>query len=103
VDRIFINPAIKKAMCESVPANGDRSWLRKLRPWWGHDEHFHVRLACPADSPDCFVQAPMPDGDGCGAELESWLDRPTWPAPPEKPHHQSRPLPEACSGLAPKG
>lgn len=103
VDRIFVNPAIKKAACRSVPADGDRDWLRRLRPWWGHDEHFHVRLACPADSPDCEGQKPMPEGDGCGAELESWLTKPTWPAPPSRPHVQSRPLPEACAGLAEKG
>ena len=103
VERIFVNPAIKQAVCRSVPADGDRDWLRKLRPWWGHDEHFHVRLACPADSPECESQAPMPEGDGCGAELESWLAKPTWPAPPTKPHHQTRPLPESCAGLHRKG
>jgi penicillin-insensitive murein DD-endopeptidase len=103
VDRIFVNPAIKKAMCDAAPSGGDREWLRRLRPWWGHDEHFHVRLACPGDSPECFRQTPMPEGDGCGAELESWLDKPTWPAPKEKPHHQSRPLPETCGRLAHKG
>ena len=103
VDRIFVNPAIKKAMCRAVPADGDREWLRKLRPWWGHDEHFHVRLSCPGDSPGCERQKPMPEGDGCGDELESWSTRPTWPAPTAKPHHQSRPLPEACAGLFRKG
>src|SRR5262245_4181427 len=49
VARIFVNPAIKKAMCREAEA--DRSWLSKVRPWWGHDEHFHVRIACPPDSP----------------------------------------------------
>lgn len=103
VERIFVNPAIKKAMCRAAAAGGDRDWLRKLRPWWGHDEHFHVRLACPDDSPGCERQKPMPEGDGCGAELESWQAKPTWPAPPSRPHHQSRPLPEACAGLFRKG
>jgi penicillin-insensitive murein endopeptidase len=103
VDRIFVNPAIKKAVCRSTPAQGDRDWLRKLRPWWGHDEHFHVRLSCPGDSPDCERQKPMPEGDGCGEELQSWSAKPTWPAPPSKPHVQSRPLPEACAGLFPRG
>ena len=31
VDRILINPAIKRQLCEE--ARGDRSWLRLLRPW----------------------------------------------------------------------
>lgn len=96
VERIFVNPVIKQAMCRSAPA-GDRGWLAKLRPWWGHDEHFHVRLACPADSPECEVQKPFPEGDGCGAELDSWLDKPTWPAPPSRPHVQTRPLPRSCA------
>ncbi len=98
VERIFVNPVIKREMCRAAPA-ADRAWLAKLRPWWGHDEHFHVRLACPSDSPDCQIQKPFPEGDGCGAELLSWLDKPTWPAPPDKPHHQSRPLPDACASV----
>ncbi|WP_254432415.1 penicillin-insensitive murein endopeptidase [Magnetospirillum sp. SS-4] len=98
VERIFVNPVIKQALCRSHPAD-DRGWLGKLRPWWGHDEHFHVRLACPADSPDCEPQKPFPEGDGCGEELSSWLVRPTSPAPPDKAHVQSRRLPEACRGI----
>lgn len=95
VERIFVNPAIKQAMCRTAPSV-DRDWLHKLRPWWGHDEHFHVRLVCPADSPDCEIQKPIPEGDGCGAELVSWLAKPTSPAPPSRPHHQTRPLPNTC-------
>ncbi len=70
VDRIFVNPIIKKEICDR--AEGDRSWLTKLRPWWGHYEHFHVRLACPEDSPECQAQPPLPAGDGCG-EVDWWL------------------------------
>lgn len=95
VDRIFVNPAIKQSLCRALPPD-KREWLAKLRPWWGHDEHFHVRLACPADSPLCEVQRAVPDGDGCGAEVESWLAKPTLPAPPSKPHRQTRALPAAC-------
>jgi penicillin-insensitive murein endopeptidase len=71
VTRIFVNPAIKKAMCRE--AGTDRSWLSKVRPWWRHDEHFHVRIACPSDSPQCKPQPPAGSGDGCGHELDSWL------------------------------
>jgi penicillin-insensitive murein endopeptidase len=45
VQRIFVNAAIKRALCHD--ATGDRSWLNKVRPYWGHDYHFHVRLFCP--------------------------------------------------------
>ena len=58
--RIFVNAAIKKAMCRE--AGADRAWLVKVRPWWGHDEHFHVRIACPPDSPQCKPQPP-PDAE----------------------------------------
>lgn len=70
VARIFVNAVIKRELCEK--ATGDRSWLAKLRPWHGHHEHFHVRLACPADSPECQPQPPIPVGDGCG-EVDWWL------------------------------
>ncbi|MGF1551502.1 MAG: penicillin-insensitive murein endopeptidase [Paracoccaceae bacterium] len=79
VARIFVNRAIKKALCEAEPddgSGGDRAWLRKVRPWWGHDAHFHVRLRCPEGTPLCVDQAPPPPGDGCGAELASWFAPP---------------------------
>jgi penicillin-insensitive murein endopeptidase len=71
VDRIFINPVLKRALCQRSP--GEHDWLRKLTPWWGHDDHFHVRLACPPESPACVPQAPLAAGDGC-AEIDWWFD-----------------------------
>jgi penicillin-insensitive murein DD-endopeptidase len=76
VERIFVSPPIKRALCER--ATGERSWLRKLRPWYGHSAHMHVRLACPAGSGDCKAQTPPPEGEGCGAELQSWFDDRSW-------------------------
>jgi penicillin-insensitive murein endopeptidase len=103
VERIFVNPILKRAICERQSA-GDRAWLRKLRPWWGHDDHFHVRLACPADSPACTPQAPLPPGDGCG-ELTWWFDDKAQ-ADREKGHQTyaakvgaAPPLPEGCKVL----
>jgi penicillin-insensitive murein endopeptidase len=102
VDRIFVNPVLKRALCDQ--ARGDRAWLRKVRPWFGHHEHFHVRLACPVDSPDCEAQPPLPPGDGC-AELGWWLG-PAAGAARTKQHeqYQSRvdsrpPLPDRCGEL----
>lgn len=86
VERIFVNRAIKKALCEQ--ASGDRNWLSKVRPWWGHDYHFHIRIACPKNSPTCKPQAEPPSGDGCGAELQSW-----YAPPPPKPTKPSKPKP----------
>ena len=58
VNRIFVNAAIKKALCRD--AGSDRHWLGKAQPWWGHDFHFHVRLNCPSGSPECSPQPPRP-------------------------------------------
>jgi penicillin-insensitive murein endopeptidase len=71
VDRIFVNAAIKRELCRS--ATGDRVWLRKIRPWWGHDHHFHVRLGCPAGEQACDDGSPLPAGDGCDASLDWWF------------------------------
>lgn len=71
VERIFVHPAIKKSMCETVGT--DRALLSKLRPMWGHDDHFHVRLACPPGSSACQRQSPVPSDSGCGGEVEHWI------------------------------
>ena len=47
VTRIFVNPAIKQQLCPD--AGTDRDWLRKVRPWFQHRAHMHVRLRCPAN------------------------------------------------------
>lgn len=71
VDRIFVNPVIKREACRA--ANGDRRWLSRIVPWYGHDGHMHIRMKCPADSPDCRPQAPLSADDGCGAALAWWF------------------------------
>jgi len=84
VARIFVNATIKRELCR---VSAGEEWLRKVRPWWGHDAHFHVRLSCPAGVPGCFNQAPPPAGDGCGKELDWWFtDEPYKPSdkPPRK-------------------
>ena len=80
VARIFVFAGAKVAMCNS--ATGDRSWLAKIRPWWGHHYHFHVRLNCPAGDRSCEDQAPPPPGDGCD-DARAWVDRILNPPPPD--------------------
>jgi penicillin-insensitive murein endopeptidase len=95
VARIFVNPGIKKALCEESPR---ASWLQKLRPWWGHDDHFHVRLHCPAGQTSCQDQDPPPAGDGCGAELAWWFSEEARQPPP--PVDRAKiPLPTACEAI----
>ena len=71
--RIFVHPAVKRALCEG--AGSDRAWLRKIRPWWKHNFHFHVRLKCPAGYKGCKDQNPPPVGDGCGPQLKDWMKK----------------------------
>jgi penicillin-insensitive murein endopeptidase len=71
VERIFVNPAIKRALCRD--AGRDRDWLAKVRPMWGHNYHFHIRLACPDGSGSCRSQEPPAGDEGCGAELDRWF------------------------------
>ncbi len=53
----------------------------------------HVRLSCPQGSDDCIEQALPPEGDGCGEEVLSWIERPT---PPAKKAQEPEPISEAC-------
>jgi penicillin-insensitive murein endopeptidase len=74
VERIFINSGFKKKLCmDNSPLKLTAEEHHKLRAWWGHDDHIHVRLACPVDSPQCVSQKPIPAGDGCGEDLNWWF------------------------------
>ena len=98
VARIFVHPAIKIALCETV--TGDRSWLRVLQPWFGHDSHFHVRLHCEVGDTFCEPQAPVPPGDGCDAELYSWIPDPNNPPPPLAERPPPPPPHPMCTAMA---
>ena len=102
--RMFVNPAIKRRLCREVATSpgADRAWLAKVRPWWGHDDHFHIRINCPPGQPLCQAQEPVPPGDGCGKELDWWFTdegRHPKPGPPEKPLLVSQ-LPPECAAVA---
>jgi penicillin-insensitive murein endopeptidase len=101
VERIFVNAAIKKALCRE--AKGDRSWLSKVRPMYGHDYHFHIRIKCPPGSTECESQPPPEDSEGCSAaDLAYWFkDSVLHPKPPKEPPKPKPPmtlaqLPAAC-------
>ena len=83
VARIFVHPPIKAELCRW--AKGDRSWLAKVRPYYGHNYHFHIRINCPPGSATCKNQwTPKPkDGTGCGEELAWWMGNEPW-APKKK-------------------
>jgi penicillin-insensitive murein endopeptidase len=76
VERILVHPGIKKKLCET--AGGDRGWLRKVRPFWGHDAHFHIRIGCQPGSSGCKEQSAPPPGDGCDKSLAWWFTAEPW-------------------------
>jgi len=99
VARIFVNPAIKRALCRE--AGADRNWLSRVRPWWGHNYHFHVRLDCPRGEIECQEQPAPPQTDGCGKELDWWFTEEAKHPKPGKPGRPMRvsDLPVACAAL----
>lgn len=85
VERIFVNAAIKKALCRE--ATGDRHWLSKVRPMYGHDYHFHIRIKCPVGSKNCEAQPPPDENEHCSAgDFTYWFsDAVLHPKPPTEP------------------
>jgi penicillin-insensitive murein DD-endopeptidase len=101
VERIFVNAAIKKALCRE--AEGDRPWLSKVRPMYGHDYHFHIRIKCPAADSECKSQPPPSTDEGCSPkDFAYWFSEPvlhgTSPDTPTKPGPPTTlaDLPAAC-------
>ena len=80
-------------MCKTARAS-DKKWLQKIRPLYGHNTHFHVRLKCPKGSRYCQTQKPTVSqlskgGNGCDETLRWWvtdyLDPPKASKKPKKP------------------
>ena len=98
VQRIFVNAAIKKALCRE--AGSDRGWLNKVRPMYGHNYHFHVRVYCPRGEEGCSGQDSVPPGDGC--DQLAWWFQPSVLHPRPNPHPKPKPqltmasLPAEC-------
>jgi penicillin-insensitive murein DD-endopeptidase len=118
VERVLVHPAIKKAVCEATAKDkgADRTWLNKVRPYWGHYYHFHIRIACPKGSSQCEHQPAVGGDDGCGAELTRWLKlikpppvaatppppKPAVPAPERRPITLDQ-LPAECRAVLASG
>ena len=115
VDRIFVAAAIKIEMCKTAKAK-DKKWLQKIRPIYGHHDHFHVRLKCPKGADACKTQTPTvaelsKDGNGCDETLEWWVTdylnppKATGPAKPAPPREKTpreftmADLPKQCAGV----
>jgi penicillin-insensitive murein endopeptidase len=103
VERVLVNAAIKKKLCE-MEGKHHFDWMKKVRPWYGHNDHMHVRLRCPTDSPHCRHQSPVPGTDGCDKSLNYWFsDRVLHPKPPKHPKPRKyitlADMPRACKGV----
>lgn len=115
VDRIFVTPPVKVELCKTTqPA--DTPWLQKIRPYYGHDTHFHVRLKCPEGATACTPQTPTVaelsnGGNGCDATLRWWVTDYLNPPPPDPNAPKQKParhpreyrlseLPAQCAQVA---
>jgi penicillin-insensitive murein endopeptidase len=114
VDRIFITAPAKVWMCKH--AKGNKRWLQKIRPYWGHHYHFHVRLICPKGSKNCKTQTPTvkqlsKNASGCDKDLKWWVTTALEPPDPNAPKAPKKPkkrgardyvmadLPTQCRGV----
>ena len=111
VERVLVHPGVKKQLCDTV--RGNRQWLNKIRPTWGHHYHFHIRIGCPKGSPNCKRQNSTGTKTGCNdGSLDWWFNvefnpnkkKPAKPAKPKKPAKKRRELrltdlPNACSAV----
>lgn len=94
VDRIFITAPAKVWMCKH--AKGNKKWLQKIRPYWGHHYHFHVRLKCPKGSKNCTKQTPTvkqlsKNATGCDKDLKWWVTTALAPPDPNAPKAPKKP------------
>lgn len=95
VDRIFVAAAVKIEMCR-IATRSDRRWLQRIRPLYGHNTHFHVRLRCPRGSNNCVTQTPTVrqlsnGGDGCDDTLMWWVTDYLAPPDPNAPKEPAQP------------
>ncbi|WP_187969622.1 penicillin-insensitive murein endopeptidase [Aquibium microcysteis] len=103
VERILVHPGIKKKLCDTV--KGDRTWLRKVRPFWGHDSHFHIRIGCQPGSEGCKGQQAVPASEGCDKSLAWWFTEEPWrpnknpDAPKARDIMTMAALPAACRAV----
>jgi penicillin-insensitive murein endopeptidase len=75
VDRIFVHPTIKAAICKTaldlkllesgheIPAIQET--LRRLIPDKDHGTHFHIRIKCSKAQPHCVPMSEPKPGTGC--------------------------------------
>lgn len=104
MDRILVHYALKRELCAK---HGQEAWIRKIRPWYGHDHHFHLRVKCAAGDTRCKDGEPIPEGNGCDASLDWWGSDEAKAESAKNLHRQSHPvmpeLPAECGELVAAG
>lgn len=82
VKLIFLDQSLKKRFCALANKDGiyddlELEALRRVRHWPGHDNHLHIRLICPADSPSCINQVDPPEDINCGEKPKALVLNPS--------------------------
>ncbi len=96
VDRVLVNPAIKRQLC--LRRTGDRAWLRLVRPWYGHTAHMHIHFRCPPGQTECRDQSAV-RRRATGATPRSTGGSPSWTSRPRRRRRRARP---SCRPPAPR-
>jgi penicillin-insensitive murein DD-endopeptidase len=69
VQRLFVGEVVRREMCNYVRSIGElgseAETMRRLRVVAGHTDHYHIRLTCPQNSPNCRSQEEVPAGPDC--------------------------------------
>jgi murein endopeptidase len=75
VELVFVDLAVKKALCDEARRLNEYKTgetdspaaevLKRIQPWAGHDNHFHVRARCSSDNPRCRRTQMVFAGVGC--------------------------------------
>jgi penicillin-insensitive murein endopeptidase len=99
-DRILVHFSIKRELCRK---NANAPWIRKIRPWYGHDHHFHVRIRCAPQDSLCKSGEAIPEGNGCDASLDWWWSEEARAEEKKNAEKRSTPtmpeLPSECSKI----
>ena len=101
VERASSMPRLRKELCRVERAN-DKTWMSKVRPWYGHADHIHVRLKCPVNRRIVVLSRPYRagmDAISIGHWFADWILRLKIPEISSSAGLKLKDLPQACADV----
>ncbi len=89
VERLFVQPGHR---AETLPEHGPATApiMGKIRPIYGHDAHFHIRLACPPGATRLQAAGGLwPPATAATNRLAWWFTKEPWAPPKQRPQCQA--------------